>query len=298
MDALPIDRGDRPALRLARRPARCTPAATTATPRCCSAPRRYLAETRNFDGTVAVIFQPAEEGGGGGQRDGRGRADGALRHRGGLRHAQHARRCRSASSRSAPGPIMAATDEFTITVTGRGGHAAHAAPRDRPDRRRQRSIVLALQTIVSRNVDPLEAGGGLGDQVPRRRRLQRHPRARSSSRGTVRTLDAGDRSDLIEARMRAIVDGIAAAYGADGRRRLPAATIRSPSTHAAETAFAGRRRRRGRRRRPASTPRAPPVMGGEDFSFMLNARPGAFIFIGNGDTRRPPPPGLRLQRRG
>ena len=72
-------------------PARCTPAAMTATPPCCSAPRKYLAETRNFAGTAVVIFQPAEEGGGGGREHGQRRHDGPLRHRGGLRHAQLSR---------------------------------------------------------------------------------------------------------------------------------------------------------------------------------------------------------------
>ena len=144
--------------------------------------------------------------------------------------------------------------------------------------------MLALQSIVARNVDPLKAAvvsvtsfrtdSDAFNVIPEHVEL----------RGTARALEPAVQ-ELIEARMRAVVEATARAYGADGDARLPAQ-------------LPGHRERprprpsspRGSRPRssapPASTPPPPPVMGGEDFSFMLNARPGAFIFVGNGDTAK------------
>ena len=97
--------------------------------------------------------------------------------------------------------------------------------------------------------------------------------------------------------MREVVLNVAAAYGATAKFTYDAQLPGDREPPRADRQ-GDRDRARRRRRGAASTPNAPPVMGGEDFSYMLEARPGAFIFIGNGDTRRPAPPGLRFQRRG
>ncbi len=159
-----------------------------------------------------VIFQPAEEGGGGGKRDGRRRDDGPLGHPGGLRHAQLAGRCRPAASRSGPAPFFAATDQFEITVDGKGGHAAK--PHETVDPTVVASqIVLALQTIASRNADPVdqvvvsvtsfETSSKAFNVIPQRVVL----------RGTIRTMSKAMR-ELAETRLKAIADATAEAFGA------------------------------------------------------------------------------------
>ncbi|RWE32761.1 MAG: amidohydrolase [Mesorhizobium sp.] len=239
---------------------------------------KYLAETRNFTGSVAVIFQPAEEGGGGGNemvKDGMmERFDIAkvfgMHNMPGLPVGQFAIR---------PGPIMAATAEFTITVKGRGGHAA--MPHGTIDPIVITSqLVGALQTIASRSTDPVEAvvvsvtkfhAGDAYNIIPESAEIA----------GTVRTLKK-EVAKKSEERIRAICAGLATAYGATIEVDYDA---NYPVTfnHADETVFAsdvaadvaG----------DAQVHRAiQPVMGGEDFSYMLEARPGAFIFIGNGET--------------
>ena len=203
MDALPIDGGDRRCPTHRTVPARCTPAATTGTPRCCSAPRKYLAETRNFDGTAMVIFQPAEEGGGGGDemvKDGLMERFGVqevygMHNMPGIPVGQFAIR---------PGPLMAAATASPSTIEGKGGHAAR--PHECVDTVLVGcQVVHALQSIVARNVDPLEAARGLGrdfqagdayNVIPQTATLAA-PAARSSP--TVRDLCearvAGDRRD-------------------------------------------------------------------------------------------------------
>ncbi len=239
---------------------------------------RYLAETRNFAGTAYLIFQPAEEGGGGGnvmvkegmmERFGIEKVFG-MHNMPGLPVGQFALR---------PGPIMAATAEFTITVKGRGGHAA--MPHGTIDPIVIASqIVGALQTITSRSADPVEAlvvsvtkfhAGDAYNVIPETAEIA----------GTVRTLKK-EMAQLARERMQAICDGIAAAHGASIKVDYD---TNYPVTfnHAEETVFAGDIAAvvAG----DARVHRAmPPVMGGEDFSYMLEARPGAFIFIGNGDT--------------
>ncbi|TPM79461.1 amidohydrolase [Mesorhizobium sp. B2-3-3] len=239
---------------------------------------KYLAETRNFAGSVAVIFQPAEEGGGGGNemvKDGMmerfdiSRVFG-MHNMPGLPVGQFAIR---------PGPIMAATAEFTITVRGRGGHAA--MPHGTIDPIVIASqLVGALQTIASRSTDPVEAvvvsvtkfhAGDAYNIIPESAEIA----------GTVRTLRK-EVARKSEERIRAICEGLATAFGARIEVEYDA---NYPVTfnHAEETVFAsdvaagvaG----------DAHVHRSiQPVMGGEDFSYMLEARPGAFIFIGNGDT--------------
>jgi amidohydrolase len=238
---------------------------------------RYLAETRNFDGTAIVIFQPAEEGGAGGKA----MIDDGLMDRWSLQevygmHNMPGLPVGSFSTR--PGSITASTDEFTIEIVGRGGHAA--LPHNTVDPIVVGTgLVQAIQTIVSRSVDPLEAAVV---SVTKFHAGEAHNIIAETARlgGTVRTLKAEIR-DLVEARLRALADGFAAAHGAtirlDYHRSYPVTR-----NHPAETAFA------------VSVaaeivgdahvdPDAPPIMGGEDFSYMLEARPGAFVFIGNGD---------------
>ena len=239
---------------------------------------KYLAETRNFAGRVALIFQPAEEGGGGGKvmvDDGMmERFDIAqvfgMHNMPGLPVGQFAIR---------PGPIMAATSEFTIKINGKGGHAA--MPHGTVDPIVITSqIVLALQTIVSRSTDPVDSlvvsvtkfhAGDAYNIIPEHAEIA----------GTVRTLKK-EVDNKAEERMRAICEGIAAAHGASVSFAYDS---NYPVTfnHEAETAFAG-----NVAKEIAGDPNVftavPPVMGGEDFSYMLEARPGAFIFIGNGDT--------------
>lgn len=239
---------------------------------------RYLAETRNFAGTVAVIFQPAEEGGGGGRemvKDGMMERFAIERVFGmhnlpGLPVGHFAIR---------PGPIMAATAEFSVEVQGKGGHAA--MPHKTVD-----PIVIAgqmigaLQTIAARAADPLESvvvsvtrihGGDSHNIIPDRVRME----------GTVRTLKK-EVNALAEERLRALCTGIAAAHGASA---TVAYQSNYPVTfnHAEETAFAAEVARQVAGEAHVDTHVAP-LMGGEDFSYMLEARPGAFIFLGNGDS--------------
>jgi hippurate hydrolase len=239
---------------------------------------KYLAETRNFKGSVAVIFQPAEEGGAGGDamvKDGMMERFGiktvfGMHNMPGLPVGQFAIR---------PGPIMAATAEFWITVKGKGGHAA--MPHGVIDPVVTGSqIVVALQTIASRSVNPVESvvvsvtkfhGGDAFNVIPEKVELN----------GTIRTLNT-DVGELAAKRMREICEGVAAANGASVEVKID---FNYPVTynHEEETGFAA-----GVAMTVAGEPNVntetPPVMGGEDFSYMLEARPGAFIFIGNGDT--------------
>ncbi|BAB50445.1 M20 aminoacylase family protein [Mesorhizobium japonicum] len=239
---------------------------------------KYLAETRNFAGSVAVIFQPAEEGGGGGNemvKDGMmERFDISkvfgMHNMPGLPVGQFAIR---------PGPIMAATAEFTITVKGRGGHAA--MPHGTIDPIVITSqLVGALQTIASRSTDPVEAvvvsvtkfhAGDAYNIIPESAEIA----------GTVRTLRK-EIAKKSEECIRTICDGLATAFGAkievDYQANYPVTF-----NHAEETVFASDIA--ANVAGDAYVHRGiQPVMGGEDFSYMLEARPGAFIFIGNGDT--------------
>ena len=239
---------------------------------------RYLAETRNFAGTVVVIFQPAEEGGGGG----RVMVEDGLMERFGIdrvygMHNMPGLPVGAFTIRS--GPFFAATDEFSIRITGKGGHAAMPHATIDPIVTGS-AIVQALQTIASRNADPLSSivvsvttfhAGHAHNVIP----------AAAEIGGTVRTLTPQMRA-LGEARLHEIADMIARAHGATAditwRSGYPVTV-----NHEAETAIcvdaaahvAGP---------DAVTSDAMPLMGGEDFSYMLEARPGAMILIGNGDS--------------
>ncbi len=239
---------------------------------------KYLAETRNFAGTVALIFQPAEEGGGGGnvmvQEGMMDRFDISRvfgMHNGpGMPVGHFATR---------PGPIMAATAEFTITVKGRGGHAAF--PHQTVDPIVIASqLVTALQSVVSRSANPLDAlvvsvtkfhAGDAYNVIPETAEIA----------GTVRTLRK-ETAELARQRIHAIVEGIASAAGATAAIDYDA---NYPVTfnHPEDTAFSVEVAREIAGE-PHVDPETPAMMGGEDFSYMLEARPGSFIFIGNGDT--------------
>jgi hippurate hydrolase len=237
---------------------------------------KYLAETRNFDGRVAVIFQPAEEGGGGGREM---CADGMMDRFGitevyGM-HNWPGRPVGSFAIR--PGAFFAATDQWEIVFEGRGGHAAK--PQETIDTTVMAAqFVLAVQTIASRNADPVgqivvsvtsfETSSKAFNVIPQRVTL----------RGTVRTMSA-DMRDLAERRMGEIAQGTAATFGGtaavDYRRAYPVMVNHDePTAFAAEVA----------RSVSGDCTDAPLVMGGEDFAYMLEERPGAYILVGNGDT--------------
>ncbi|MFJ7355536.1 M20 aminoacylase family protein [Phyllobacterium sp. NPDC097923] len=239
---------------------------------------QYLAETRNFKGSVAVIFQPAEEGGGGGRemvKEGMMERFAisevyGMHNTPGLPVGQFAIR---------KGPIMAATDEFNITIEGRGGHAAQ------PHRTIDpvvigAQLVNALQTIVSRGTDPLDSvvlsvtkfhAGDAHNIIPQKAELA----------GTVRTLRSEMR-DFAEKRLREVAEGVATALGAVARvdydRNYPVTF-----NHDQETEFAARTAQSVAGSKAVNLEVAP-MMAGEDFSYMLEARPGAFMFIGNGES--------------
>jgi hippurate hydrolase len=177
------------------------------------------------------------------------------------------------------GPILASTDEFHIEVTGRGAHAAQPHKAADP-LLAGTAIVTALQSIVSRSVDPLEAAvvsvtqmnfGDTTNVIAEKGKIA----------GTVRTLKAEMR-DLVERRMSEIVAGIAAAHGVKAHIRYKR-SYPVTRNHPDQTAFAASVAREIAGAERVATD-IPPIMGGEDFAYMLEARPGAFIFIGNGDT--------------
>ena len=240
---------------------------------------KYLSETRNFDGSVAVIFQPAEEGGAGGKfmvEDGMMERFGiqqvyGMHNMPGMPIGQFATRV---------GPLMASTAEFVINIEGKGGHAA--MPHMSIDTTLVAShLTVALQSIVSRNADPKESlvltvtamhtEGDSFNVIPQKAKLQ----------GTVRALTS-EMQDLAEQKINLLAEHTCQAFGATAQVNF---TRGYPVTvcHEAETRFSvdvakhlvGDDRVDGETR---------PLMGAEDFSYMLEARPGSFIFIGNGDT--------------
>jgi len=239
---------------------------------------RYLAETRNFAGTAIVIFQPAEEGGGGGRamvQDGMMDRFGiqevyGMHNYPGIPLGQFALRA---------GPMMASADRLSITIEGVGGHAAR--PHFAVDTVLVGAqIVNQIQSIVARNVDPLQSAvisicmfqaGHTDNVLPQTAHLQ----------GTARSLNPEVR-DLLEKRLHEVVEGTAKLYGATAKltyhRDYPVTR-----NHPDQAAFAA-----GVAAQVVGTERVNdqllPVMGAEDFSFMLEQRPGTMIFVGNGDS--------------
>ena len=239
---------------------------------------RHLCGTRAFAGTAAVVFQPAEEGGAGARAM---LADGlvsrfsidrffGMHNLPGLPVGRFSLR---------PGPIMASSDVFDITVTGKGSHAAMPHLGVDPVLAGA-AIVTGLQSIASRLVDPLDAcvvsvtrfeAGSARNAIPDSARLG----------GTVRTLRPETR-DLAEARLALMARSIAEAHGASAAvsygRGYPVTV-----NHAAEAAFAASVAADVAGAEQVDMA-VPPFMGAEDFAYMLEAKPGAFIFIGNGDS--------------
>lgn len=237
---------------------------------------KYLAETRNFDGTVVVIFQPAEEGGGGGREmceDGL-MADFGIDEVYGM-HNWPGQPLGKFAIR--PGAFFAATDQFEVVVKGKGGHAAK--PHDTVDSAVVAShVVLALQSIVSRNVDPVEQAVVSVTSIESASKAFNVITPSVHLKGTIRTLSA-DVRDLAETRFKALVATTAAAYGAEAEisfyRGYPCMV-----NHPEQTEFAAKVAADV----AGECDDAPLVMGGEDFAYMLEERPGAYILVGNGDT--------------
>jgi amidohydrolase len=238
---------------------------------------RYLAETRNFAGDAVVIFQPAEEGGAGAAA----MIDDGLIERFGIDQVygmHNGPGIPLGSFAIRTGPIMAATDSIDISIEGLGGHAAR--PHKCIDSVLVGSqLITALQSIVARSVDPLESAvisicefhaGHARNVIPQTAELK----------GTVRTLKPEVRK-LVEKRVREVVAGVAQITGA----KIDLAYVPGyPVTvnHAAQTTIATEVARQVAG--DANVCEMAPMMGAEDFSYMLEARPGAFIFCGNGDS--------------
>ncbi len=239
---------------------------------------KYLAETRNFAGTAVVIFQPAEEGGAGALamvKDGLITRFGiqevyGMHNYPGLPVGQFAIRS---------GATMASADHIEITLEGKGGHAAK--PHLSVDTILVGAqIINQLQSIVARNVDPLEAAvvsicmfqAGFTDNV-----IPQHAKLR----GTARALKPEIR-ELLQKRIGEVIEGTARLYGATAKITY---TNGYPVVvnHERQTAFAAGVAGEIAGKDKVDT-NAPPVMGAEDFAFMLQERPGAFIFVGNGDS--------------
>jgi len=237
---------------------------------------KYLAETRNFDGTAVVIFQPAEEGGGGGREM---CADGMM-DRWGIQEVYGLHNWPGVPIGTfaiRPGPFFAATNVFKVVVEGKGGHAAK--PHETVDSTLVAShIVVALQSIVARNVNPVEQAVVSVTSAETSSHAWNVIPQRVTLKGTVRTLDDAVR-DLVEARFRAVVEQTAAAFGATAKvsysKGYPVM-----SNHPRETEYAAE----VARGIAGDCAEAPYVMGGEDFAYMLEERPGAYILMGNGDS--------------
>ncbi|MDA0223890.1 MAG: M20 family metallopeptidase [Proteobacteria bacterium] len=238
---------------------------------------KYLCETRNFNGKAVFVFQPAEEGGAGGKA----MVDDGMMDRFGIQEIygmHNAPGLPTGQFAIREGGFLASSDEFDIIVTGKGGHAA--APHQAVDTTLVAAqILLSLQTLVSRNVDPIKRvvltiGTFVTDSVASN--VIAH---KVKMQGTVRTLDAEYRA-YAETRVREITQGTATALGATAEviwtPGYPV-TVNTPD----ETAYAAEV---ARQIAGSVNDNADPIMPSEDFSYMLQARPGAFIFLGNGDT--------------
>ncbi|MEE2945013.1 MAG: M20 aminoacylase family protein [Pseudomonadota bacterium] len=237
---------------------------------------KYLSETRNFDGTVVVIFQPAEEGGGGGRE----MCEDGMMERFGIQevYGMHNWPGQPAGQFAIrPGAFFAATDLFEIKLIGKGAHAAK--PHEGIDPTVMAShVVLALQTIASRNADPVdqlvvsvtsfETSSNAFNVIPQSVTIK----------GTVRTMSNEMRA-LAEERIKAICTLQCESFGGEAdinyMRGYPVMV-----NHEAETDFAADVARSV----SGQCDDAPLVMGAEDFAYMLEERPGAYILGGNGDT--------------
>jgi len=236
---------------------------------------KYLSETRNFDGTVHFIFQPAEENEGGGREMvEQGLFDKfpcdsvyGMHNWPGMPVGQFGLR---------PGPMMASFDIFEIELTGRGSHAA--LPHTGIDPVVAASaLVQALQSIASRNVDPIESSVVSVTQIHAGDTWNVIPDA-AVLRGTTRAFRP-EVQDLIERRVREICSGIAATYGTQVKvryeRRYPPTVNAARETEICASVLE-------RMVGGENVVRVPPTMGSEDFAFMLQAKAGCYVFVGNG----------------
>ena len=250
---------------------------------------KYLAETRNFDGTAVVIFQPAEEGGAGGKA----MVEDGLMTRWNIQEVYGLHNMPGLPEGHfavSPGAMLASADAIEIKVTGKGGHGGSGPHKAIDSILIGAQIVNALQSIVSRNVDPLKSAvisicafhaGTTFNVIPETVEMK----------GTVRTLDPEVR-DLLERRIAEVVDATARAYGGSAETiytRMYPVTMNHPREAAIAADIA--REVSGSER---VDDRALPRMGGEDFAFMLEARPGAFVFLGMGDGNDCHHPGYRF----
>lgn len=238
---------------------------------------KYLAETRNFDGSLVLIFQPAEEGGGGA----RAMLEDGLMTRWGIQEVYGMHNWPGIPAGQfavRDGPQMAATAFFELTIKGQGGHAA--LPHKAVDTTVAAAhVIVALQTIAARNIDPLKtvvvstcglhSDSNTYNVIPDEIKL----------RGTVRYFDP-DVDEIVQKRLREIAELTAQAHGA--KAHLEYTPCVPPTINAPDAA--------ARAAKVAQTVSGEvirdfdPVMPGEDFSEMLAERPGAYLFIGNGDS--------------
>jgi amidohydrolase len=237
---------------------------------------KYLAETRNFDGSVVVIFQPAEEGGGGGRE----MCEDGMMDRWNIQEVYGMHNMPNLpighfAIRS--GPFFAATDQFDIHLEGKGGHAAR--PQETVDTTVMAAqLVLSLQTIASRNADPVsqivvsvtsfETSSTAFNVIPQKVHIK----------GTVRT-QSNDNRDMAERRIKEIAAATAMMFGGSAdvtyHRGYPVMVNSEEQTEFARDVA---------RNVGGTVIEAPLVMGGEDFAFMLEERPGAYILVGNGPS--------------
>jgi len=237
---------------------------------------KYLAETRNFDGTAVVIFQPAEEGGGGGRE----MCEDGMMDRFGIQEVYGMHNMPGlplGSFAIRPGAFFAATDMFEIVIEGKGGHAAK--PHEAIDPTVTAShVVTALQTIASRSANPINQVVVSVTSIESSSKAFNVIAQRVTLRGTIRTLDNDTRTKA-EARLKTIAASTCDAFGAEAQINfMPGYPVMVNSD--AETEFAADVARKV----AGDCAEAPLVMGGEDFAYMLEERPGAYILVGNGDT--------------
>ncbi|MGF1561554.1 MAG: M20 aminoacylase family protein [Geminicoccaceae bacterium] len=237
---------------------------------------RYLAATRDFAGTVYAIFQPAEEGGAGGER----MVQEGLFARFPMReiYGMHNWPGHPVGTFAAiAGPMMAAVDTFDITLAGRGGHAA--MPQDTIDPIIAAThLVQALNTIIARNVRASDQAVVSVTQIHAGDAFNVIP-ASAIVRGTVRTYDPTTR-EAIEERIRHMITGVDATFGVSGTLRYWRGYPPTVNSEA-ETAFALRVASEIVGDTHIDT-NISPSMGGEDFAYMLSERPGCYIRVGNG----------------
>ncbi|TXN03364.1 amidohydrolase [Methylobacterium sp. WL64] len=239
---------------------------------------KYLAETRDFDGAAVLIFQPAEEGGGGGEA----MVEDGLMERFGIESVYGMHNIPGMAVGTfaiRPGPIMASTDRFTLTIEGRGGHAA--LPQNAVDSVLVAShVIIALQSIVARNLDPLESAVVSVCALEAGEAFNVLPQS-VTMRGTLRTLSQAVRSQ-VKARIETLVTEVSGAFGATGVVEY-GSSYPVTENHPAETEFmAGVAEALVGVENVDRT--VAPMMTAEDFSYMLGRRPGAYMFIGNGDS--------------